>query len=410
MDLPLAVFAVVYAVMILGRVPGLRVDRTAAAFLGAVALVAGGALTSTQAWAAIDVGTLALLLGLMLVSAQFRHSGFYARVTQWLAARPTSPARLLGELLAVTGLLAALLTNDVVCLAIAPMLVDVCAQRRLDPVPFLLGLAAGSNVGSAATLLGNPQNLLIGQALHVPFAGYLLDGGVPAMLGMVVVWGVLVRTYRGRWQRDVVAQPPPPVTFDRGQTHKGLAVLALLVAALLFAPIERDVLALLAGGVLLLSRSTSPRRLFERVDWQLLVLFAGLFIVNHAFQQAGHAAAAFVYARQHGVDFGDPRTLFVTAVVGSNVVSNVPLTMLLLPVATHPQAGPLLALATTLAGNLLLVGSIANLIVVEQAERLGVRPQGRGWASEHWRVGVPITLATLAIAAGWLAVRGWMLA
>ena len=410
MDLPLAVFFVVYAVMILGRVPGLRVDRTAAAFLGAVALVAGGALTTTAAWAAIDVGTLALLLGLMLVSAQFRRSGFYARITQWLAARPTSPARLLGELLAVVGLLAALLTNDVVCLAIAPVLVDICVQRRLDPVPFLLGLAAGTNVGSAATLLGNPQNVLIGQALHLPFAGYLLDGGVPAVLGMFVVWLVLVRAYRGRWQRDVVVAPPPPVAFDRWQTQKGVAVLALLVAALLFAPVERDVLALLAGGVLLLSRTTSPRALFDLVDWQLLVLFAGLFVVNHAFQQAGHAAAAFAYARENGVDFGDPSTLFATCLVGSNVVSNVPLTMLLLPVATHPQAGPLLALATTLAGNLLLVGSIANLIVVEQAERLGVRPQGRGWASEHWRTGVPIALLTLGIAATWLWVRSWMLA
>ena len=346
----------------------------------------------------------------MLVSAQFRRSGFYARITQWLAARPTSPARLLGELLAVVGLLAALLTNDVVCLAIAPVLVDICVQRRLDPVPFLLGLAAGTNVGSAATLLGNPQNVLIGQALHLPFAGYLLDGGVPAVLGMFVVWLVLVRAYRGRWQRDVVVAPPPPVAFDRWQTQKGVAVLALLVAALLFAPVERDVLALLAGGVLLLSRTTSPRALFDLVDWQLLVLFAGLFVVNHAFQQAGHAAAAFAYARENGVDFGDPSTLFATCLVGSNVVSNVPLTMLLLPVATHPQAGPLLALATTLAGNLLLVGSIANLIVVEQAERLGVRPQGRGWASEHWRTGVPIALLTLGIAATWLWVRSWMLA
>jgi len=405
LDLTLAVFVAVYAVMMLGRVPGLAIDRTGAAFLGAIVLVAGGVLPSADAWRAIDVGTIGLLLGLMIVSAQFRLSGFYGHVTRWLAARPTSPERLMLELVLVTGGLAALLTNDVVCLATAPVLVDVCVRRRLDPVPFLLALAAAANIGSAATLIGNPQNMLIGQALDLPFGRYLLDGVVPAALGLVVAWWILARAWRGRFDRELALVGPPDVPFERGQTNKGLAVLLLLIVGLLLWPMAREVQALLAGAVLLLTRRHSTRQLFDQVDWQLLVLFAGLFIVNEALARAGHTAAGFAFLRDHGLDVADPRALFATSVVGSNLVSNVPLTMLLLPVAKHPQAGPILALATTLAGNLLLVGSIANLIVVEQAARLGVAPVGRGWFREHLRTGIPITVATLAIAAGWLWIR-----
>jgi Na+/H+ antiporter NhaD/arsenite permease-like protein len=408
-DLPLAVFVAVYAVMILGRVPGLAIDRTGACFVGAVALLAAGNLDMPAAWQAIDAGTIGLLFGMMLVSAQFRHAGFYAALTRALASRPTTPTRLLGELIAVTGVLSALLTNDVVCLATAPVLVDVCVRRGLDPVPFLLALAAASNVGSAATWIGNPQNMLIGQHLDLPFAGYLLDGGVPAALGLIVVWAVIARAYRGAFARTM---PQPPVgdePYDGWQTTKAMLVLAALVVGLLFADVPRDVQALAAGALLLLSRRTAAQKLLARVDWSLLLLFAGLFVCNEAFEQAGHAAAAFGWLRAHGLDVDDPVALFATSVVGSNLVSNVPLTMLLLPATQHPLAGPILALATTLAGNLLLVGSIANLIVVEAAGRLHVHPRARSWANEHWRTGVPIALSTLAIAAGWLWLRHGLL-
>ncbi|MBX3463039.1 MAG: anion transporter [Planctomycetes bacterium] len=391
--------------MLVGSVPGLRLDRTGAALLGAIALVASGALSTAAAWQAIDPGTIGLLFGLMVVSAQFRLGGFYTALTRALARRPVPPARLLLELVLAVGALAALLTNDVVCLAIAPVLIDVCVRRGLDPVPFLLGLAAAANVGSAATLIGNPQNLLIGQALGLPFAGYLLDGVVPAGLGLLLVWAILARAYRGRFDRQLAAAAPPDHAFDRWQTGKGFVVLGLLVLGLVACPLPHEVLALAAAGVVLSSRRMASREMLALVDWHLLVLFAGLFVVNHAFQQGGHAAAAFAALRQHGLDLHDPVALFATGVVGSNLISNVPLTMLLLPAAEHPQAGAILALGTTLAGNLLLVGSIANLIVVEQANLLGVRPRDRSWTAEHLRTGLPITVATLAVAAGWLWVR-----
>src|SRR5688572_29612292 len=211
--------------MILGGLPGLALDRTGAALLGAVVLVAAGTMDAGAAWRAIDAPTIALLFGTMVVSGQLRASGFYARVTERLAARGGSPSRFLFEVVLTAGALSALLTNDVACIAIAPVLADVCARRGLDPVPFLLGLAAGSNVGSAATLIGNPQNVLVGQSLDLSFAGYLLDGVPPAALGLVATWAILARAWRGRFEREVALPPLPHPPFDRAQTAKGLVVL-----------------------------------------------------------------------------------------------------------------------------------------------------------------------------------------
>ncbi|MFN7588080.1 MAG: SLC13 family permease, partial [Planctomycetota bacterium] len=231
----------------------------------------------------------------------------------------------------------------------------------------------------------------------------LLAGGVPALLGLVVVWWILVRAYRGRFERSLALAGRQAHAHDRRASRKALLVLSLLVAGLLACPLPHGVQALLAGGLILLSRTRATGDLLAQVDWPLLVLFTGLFVVNGALQQAGHAATAFAWLREHGVDVREPATLFAASVVGSNVLSNVPLTMLLVPtVGDAPLAGPIRARATTLAGNQQLVGSSANLIVGEQAQRLGIAPAGRSWANEHWRTGVPITLATLGLAAGWL--------
>ncbi len=391
--------------MLLGRLPGLAVDRTGVALLGAIALLAAGRITLGAAWQAVDVSTISLLLGLMVVSAQLRQAGFYARVTRRLAARDLSPRALLAAVTALAGVLSAVLANDIVCLAMAPILVEGCARRGLDPLPFLLALACAANVGSAATLIGNPQNMLIGQALGLSFSGYLLDALVPALLGLAVVWGVIARAYAGRWERPAATAAtgaPPPADWNGWQATKGWLVLAGVLVAFLLLPWPRDVVALAAAGILLASRRMASRETLGLVDWQLLVLFAGLFVVNHVMSATGMPARALAASAAAGVDLTHPGWLFAATVVLSNLVSNVPATMLLLPAATSPQAGPALALASTLAGNLLLVGSIANLIVADQAARLGVRI---GWR-EHARVGVPVTLLTLAIAAGWLRLRG----
>lgn len=397
----LAVFFFVYLGMILGKIPGLALDRTGIALLGAIFLLASGKVQPEDAWRSIDVPTIALLLGLMVVSAQFRLGGFYAYLTHRLGSMDVSPAVFLGLLILCAGLLSAFLANDIVCLAMTPVLVEVCARRRLDPVPFLLALACAANVGSAATLIGNPQNMLIGQTLNLSFVAYLVDAGIPVILGLASVWYVVKIRARGNWEKETsvpIVEAPP---FSAWQTGKGALVLSVLVGLFLFTRLPRDVLALAAAGWLLSSRRMSSTRILGLVDWHLLVLFSGLFVVNHVLAVSGNMDRIMNAVRSTGVDISEPRWLFGVAVVLSNLVSNMPATMLLLPATIHPMGGSILALASTLAGNLLLVGSIANIIVVEQAKTLGVRITWK----DHARVGIPVTLVTLAFAAAWLWLR-----
>ncbi len=417
--LTLLIFAIVYLGMILGGLPRLQLDRTGVALLGAIALIALREVSVEEAAQAIDLPTLVLLFSFMVVSAQMRLGGFYDALTRWLAALPLAPARLMGALVAVSGLLSCVFSNDVVCLAMAPVLVDACRGRRLAPVPYLLALACAANLGSALTLIGNPQNMLVGQALKLSFTGYLADAAVPVGAGLAVTWAVVWWRTRGEvaahedvagpagdaGDADVAAADDAglsrPVPLDRWQTAKGLVVALGIVGCFLFAPWPREVVALAGAGVLLTSRQLRSREMLGQVDWSLLLLFIGLFVVNHALQKTGVPAHAVASLAAAGVQVSQPWTLFGVTFALSNVVSNVPAVMLLLPMVHGPLAGPVLALVSTLAGNLVIVGSVANIIVVDAAARRGVAIDWR----RHARVGVPVTLATLAVVAGWLAVR-----
>ena len=399
----LAIFGLVYLGMILGGLPFLQLDRTGIALLGALAMIGSEAVSVDDAARAVHLPTVLLLFAFMIVSAQMRLGGFYDWVTLRLARLSLSPPMLLGVLVAVVALLSAVFSNDIVCLAMAPVLMDACVRRRLDPIPFLLGLACAANIGSAATLIGNPQNMLIGQTLRLSFAGYAAEAAAPVVAGVLLTWLLIVMLNRGRWRRADAAsrqEPDEPNTpsLDRWQTTKGLAVATAILLAFLFTSWPRDVVALTGAGVLLTSRRFHSSRVLGLVDWELLVLFMGLFVVNDALQRTGLPARLVAEAATLGMPLDHPAPLFGAAFVLSNIVSNVPAVMLLLPVAQHPLAGPLLALASTFAGNLFIVGSIANIIVVDAAARRGVAIDWR----RHAAVGVPVTLATLAVTALYL--------
>jgi Na+/H+ antiporter NhaD/arsenite permease-like protein len=391
--------------MILGGLPFLQLDRTGVALLGAIAIVALGVLTPEAAALSIHLPTLLLLFSFMVISAQMRLGGFYTRVTLQITELRLSPPALLAAVIAAVGALSAVFSNDVICLAIAPVLADACLARRLDPVPYLLGLACAANVGSAATLIGNPQNMLIGQVLELSFLRYFLEAIAPVLLGLAATWGVIAWQARGRW-RTVLQDPPPErrqdfAAYDRWQTAKGLAIAAALLTVFLFSDMPREVAALTGAGLLLMSRKLHSTKMLGLVDWELLILFIGLFVVNHALAQTGLTAAAVRTLADAGVPLAEPGPLFVATLLLSNVVSNVPAVMLLLPAATEPFSGPMLALVSTLAGNFFIVGSIANIIVVNAARRRGI---ALDWRS-HARAGVPVTLITLAITAAWFALR-----
>ena len=405
MTITFVVFCIVYLGMILGGLPFLQLDRTGIALLGAIALIGAGAVSPQEAAKSIHLPTLILLFSFMVVSAQMRLGGFYDWVTLRLAALPLPPLLLLAALTLVVAALSAVFSNDIVCLAVAPVLIDACLARRLDPVPYLLALACAANVGSAATLIGNPQNMLIGETLKLSFDGYFAQALGPVLLGLLVTWGLIAWQTRGRWtsQDDDASRAAAPgrrkydeASLDRWQTAKGLSVAASLLGVFLFLPAwPRDVAALTGAGLLLMSRKLHSNKMLGLVDWELLILFIGLFVVNHALQKTGIVAGVVADLAAAGVNLGQPGPLFAATLVLSNIVSNVPAVMLLLPVAAHTLAGPTLALVSTLAGNLLIVGSVANIIVVDAAARRGIRIDWR----RHAHVGVPVTLATLAICA-----------
>lgn len=407
-----AVFGVVYLGMFLGGLPRLKLDRSGVAVLGAITMIAITGMPMAEAAGAVDLPTLVLLFAFMVVSAQMRLGGFYTPVTQAVTTLPLPRAGLLAALIGVAAVLSAVFSNDIICLAMTPVVARLCLRRGHDPLPFLIGLACAANIGSAATLIGNPQNMLIGSVLKLHFADYLRLALLPVGLSLVLLWAWLAfgpGSAAAAGPAAAVPVAPLPavdageVPFDRFQTFKGLFVALVLMAVFLFTDWPRDVAALVGAGVLLLSRRLHSAEVMGYVDWPLLLLFIGLFVVNHAFQHTGLAADAVVALAAQGVHLHEPGPLLVLGALLSNLVSNVPAVMLLLPHlegAGAPRAGMLLALASTFAGNLLLVGSIANLIVVDLAEKAGIRIDWR----RHARTGVPVTLGSLLVL--WVCVVG----
>jgi Na+/H+ antiporter NhaD/arsenite permease-like protein len=400
------VFALTYVGMALGRVPGLKLDRVGIALIALVVLLASEAVGIRALGAAIDAPTLILLFALMILSAQFGAAGFY----EWCAAKITraegSPKALLALTVAVSGLLSAVLANDIVVFAMTPLLCLGVRRRGLDPRPFLAGLAGASNSGSAATVIGNPQNILIGQIGGLDFWTFLAACGVPALLALAITYAAVALV----WRKELAAPAPggelpelPPL--DRWQLLKaslGTAALILLFAT----PLPRETGALVIAAVLLLSRRMHSREVVGAVDWPLLLLFACLFVITHAFAGTGFAQEAIAALGARGLL---PETIAVMGpmvLLASNSIGNVPFVILLLAVWPAPPEGALygLALLSTLAGNLLLTGSLANIITAERAAASGVR---FGFL-DHARAGVPMTLASLVLAALWLWLTGWM--
>lgn len=403
MSITLIVFLVVYLGMILGGLPGLKMDRASVALGGAVALLAVGELDEATAIASIDFGTLGMLFGLMLVSVQLQFAGFYAVLSVMVARIQASHVALLALLIALVGLLSAFLTNDVVAVAITPVVLAITLRRGMNPLPFLLAIALAANAGAVATIIGSPQNMLIAQRLDLSFGSYLVYALVPALLALLMVWAVLALAYRGRWTLEHGDAPKPDAlpepSFDRWETIKGLLMLGFMLYAFIFTQWDRGMVATVGGVLMLFNARFMARPMLERIDWDLLILFVGLFVVNGAFARAGLPTDLVAWLRGIGINLHDADVLFAVTAVLSDITSNVPTVMLLLPFAGHdPLAGPLMALASGLASNLIIIGSLANIIVVDAAAAQGFKISFWSFA----KVGLPVSVITLAIAYLWV--------
>ena len=404
------VFVATYIGMAAGRLPWLQVDRTGIALLGVIALLGTETVTLDDLGANIDTSTLVLLFALMIISAQFAASGFYDVCAEWIVSKRSSPAMLLALTVGVCGGLSALLANDIVTFSMAPLLIAGARSRGLDPRPFLIALAGASNAGSAATLIGSPQNIFIGQAGNLSFHIYLLTGVVPALFGLAAFYAVIWLLWHDRIDGTVLAvtRDVPDVAHqphDRNQTIKGLIAMALLLA-LFMTRLPREIGGLLIAAILLSNRKITSRRMIAAVDWPLLLLFACLFAITGVLADTGLPWTFISTLDEHGLLPDNLAVLAPLTLFMSNVIGNVPSVVLLLQIWPNPPQGALygLALLSSLAGNLLLIGSLANFIVVERAAGFGVRLT----FGEYARVGVPATLLSVAFAVVWLAWTGWL--
>jgi Na+/H+ antiporter NhaD/arsenite permease-like protein len=395
-----AILFFTYLVIAVGRAPYLRVDRTGAAIVGATLMVAAGVIPLDEAYRHIDFRTLVLLFGMMVIIAHLRMARFFSVTVRWIGTRVHQPTLMLIAVVFASGVLSALFVNDTICLVFAPVLIELARARRQPPLPYLLGLATGSNIGSVATITGNPQNMLIGSLSHIAYAPFLRALGPVALFGLAIDALVLAIVFRRVLRPGpITVADRPPRALHRTMMIKGLAVTAGVLIAFL-AGKDPPLVAAVGAAALLITRRVHPQKIYRQIDWDLLVLFIGLFVVIAGAERVGLAQELFRLLSPIGLH--TVAGLSIVSAIVSNVISNVPAVMLLarlIPQLADPQTGWLtLAMASTLAGNLTLVGSIANLIVLEGARREGV--EIGFW--EYCRIGIPVTLLTLGFGILWL--------
>ncbi len=399
----LVILVLTYVGVAAGRIPGLRLDRAGIAFLGGAAMIALGPLSLEEAFRAIDFNTIALLLGMMIVVAHLKVSGAFRALGALAINHAHAPFVLLVTVTLLSGLLSAFLVNDAICLVMAPIVLQVVRALDRNPLPYLVAVATASNCGSVATITGNPQNMVIGALSRIPYSAFVAALAPVAAFGLVAVVVVVRLVYAHEFAFKGELEPH----LYRGRMHARQVVKASFVCVALavafFAGAPPAKAAILGGAFLLLTRAIKPRRIYRELDGPLLILFAGMFVVVAGAEKALLTPDRIAMAKTLGLDAVWRLSLF-TAVL-SNIVSNVPAVLALRPfVPTLPdpqRAWLVVAMSSTLAGNFTLLGSVANLIVAEQARAEGAPISF--WA--YFKVGLPLTVITLAAGTAWLSWR-----
>ncbi len=393
------IFALTYAILGMQGIPKIHIDRPSGALLGAVGMVALGVLSLQEAYHAIDLDTLLFLLGMMILIAYLELSGFFEVLERWIIGLARSTRALLGLVVLSSGTLAALFMNDTICLLYAPVIVRVTKRLGINPVPYLIGLVTASNIGSVATIIGNPQNALIGIRSQMRFLEFTERLSPIAAVGLVVDFALIAFIYRGEIHGRPLIVPPPR---NPGVIKRWLLAVSVTAGASMFVLLclnyHPPAVAMTLASVVILAGSREPRRALQRVDWTLLFLFAGLFVVMRGVEVAGLTSMVFEQTRPFLAENTLKSAAGFSAAVAviSNIVSNVPAVMLYVPLvraqALHDHLWLLLAMSSTLAGNLTIIGSVANLIVLEVT-----KDDVRISFLEYLKVGLPLTLVTLCV-------------
>jgi len=397
--LALVIFILTYTGIIFTRLPGINIDRPSAAFFGAVLMILFGIISFDEAVSAIDFNTIALLLGMMILIAVLELDGFFTFIAHKTTSLSKSPAQLLFIVTFVTGISSAFLVNDAVVLLFTPVVIKICQHKKLNPLPYLIAEIMASNAGSVMTITGNPQNILIGIKSGIPYGTFLLYMLPVSIVGMFVIFFVTKVLYK----KEV------PISFDSDggdeefnynyRSMKYSVPIFLLVVLAFFLSHEINVsypiIALAGASLVLLFGKVKPSRVIKEVDWVLLLFFSALFIVVHAFEKAGFLNSiigSFRLAKGTGGIF----SLHMISLVLSQLVSNVPYTILMIPILSGLNDKIIwltLASASTLAGNLTIIGAMANLIVIEIAKNYKIEIK----FFEFFKAGIIITILTFII-------------
>jgi Na+/H+ antiporter NhaD/arsenite permease-like protein len=388
------IFAGTYLVLAIGRLPGLRLDRTGAAIVGASLMLAFNVLTVEEAYAALNYDTIILLFGMMIVVANLRLSGFFALVGAWVVEHAHAPLVLLSGIVLVAGVFSAFFVNDTMCLVLTPLVLEITRRLGRRPVPYLLAVAMASNIGSVATITGNPQNMMIGSFSHIPYRTFAAALAPVAAAGLAITVAVIALLYRAEFRgASHLVVEHPTVRVNRVLLAKSLAISGAMIV-LFFAGWPVPKVAVVAGALLLITRRIKPERVYREIDWSLLVMFIGLFIVIAGIEKTPLPGDLFAAAGRFHLERVWPMSIF--AALLSNLFSNVPAVLVFKTFVPH-LANPVrawltLAMSSTLAGNLTLLGSVANLIVAQRA-----RGQAEITFREHARTGIPLTIVTIAV-------------
>jgi Na+/H+ antiporter NhaD/arsenite permease-like protein len=395
----LIIFLITYIGIIFTRLPKVNIDRPSAAFFGAVAMVLFGVLSFEKAIGAIDFDTIALLLGMMIIIATLQLDGFFSLIASKTISYARNQWRLLIIITFISGVASAFLVNDAVVLLFTPVIIMICRASGLNPIPYLIAEILAANAGSVMAITGNPQNMLIGVNSGIGYAEFLWRLAPVSILSMtLIVWVV-------RWFYPSMFRDKKPIVFNGNGFEYNYASMRfsvpvfLLVIVLFFVGhhlnLSIPMIALLGGSLILLLGKIRPSRVIEKVDWVLLLFFASLFIVVEGLEQSG-LLSRYIDANLLSEDMGGIGAIHGLSLIMTQIVSNVPFTIVMLPFMKAADSELLwlsLASASTLAGNATIIGAIANLIVIESAERLGVKIR----FFEFLKPGIVVTLLSFVI-------------
>jgi Na+/H+ antiporter NhaD/arsenite permease-like protein len=395
----LLIFIVTYTGIIFTRLPKINIDRPSAAFFGAVAMIVFGVLSFDEAIMAVDYNTIALLLGMMIIIATLQLDGFFSLIAEKAISHSKTPQRLLVIIVFITGIASAFLVNDAVVLLFTPVIITICRSSNVNPVPYLIAEILSSNIGSVMTITGNPQNMLIGISSKISYPHFMIHLMPIAILGMIVIVFVVRFLYPGDFRNGAIIKSNDQQFIYHYTSMKfSIPIFAGVILLFFFGKfvhLSIPVIALSGASLILIFGRIRPSKVIKNVDWVLLLFFASLFIVVEGAVKSGFMNG-LVGVNSLTESFSGIALLHGISLVMSQIVSNVPFTVMMLPVMKPLGSDVLwlsLASASTLAGNATIIGAMANLIVIESARSFKI--QIKFW--EFFRAGIITTILSFII-------------